>query len=61
MGNFQSKPHWMLVLEAVQAINSTNHKKKQRIIGNRHRNRGYGLQEVDAISDAEFTMMFRMD
>jgi hypothetical protein len=51
----------MLVLEAVQAINSTNHKKKQRIIGNRHRNRGYGLQEVDAISDAEFTMMFRMD
>jgi hypothetical protein len=35
-------------------------KKSLKLLGNRHRNRGHALQEMDFLTDKQFQRMFRL-
>lgn len=67
MGNIFPGVQWDIIAESLEAVEAednteaganegTEHKHR----GNRHRDRGYALQEVDHLSDNEFSSMFRM-
>jgi len=69
MGNFLQVPVYQHVIRGIagyldlldeeeRAIEPPT--KRARLLGNRHRNRGYALNEVDCLSEADFRKMFRM-
>jgi len=63
MGNFHSLPvtaHVMSCLEALEEENTLHDDGNTPRARNRHRNRGYALNEVNNLSDDEFSSMFRM-
>jgi hypothetical protein len=67
MGNLLQNPMYMHVLDAINAKLleeqeeiAQNARRSNRNRPNRHRNRGYALEEVATLSDEVFCSMFRM-
>jgi len=56
MGSYLTRPS---ILSVVDAINEKETEFERR--GNRHRDRGYVLHEVDELSESSFATMFRMN
>ena len=56
MGPHLTRPS---ILSVVDAINEEETEFERR--GNRHRDRGYALHEVDELSESSFATMFRMN
>ena len=56
MGSYLTRPS---ILSVVDAINEEETEFERR--GNRHRDRGYALHEVDELSESSFATMFRMN
>ena len=55
MGSYLTRPS---ILSVVDAINEEETEFERR--GNRHRDRGYALHEVDELSESSFATMFRI-
>jgi hypothetical protein len=67
MGNVTSRPEFPVILEATNRWLQQKHQRNVssgrtggRERGNRHRNRGYALREVEFLRDSEFAKHFRM-
>ena len=66
MGNIQSLATSAIILQALIAVLKLEEEELGEFLdptrseGNRHRDRGYALREVNYLTDAHFKTMFRM-
>jgi hypothetical protein len=62
MGNFQSSPVWNLLQIIAPYLEECSEEEIEESVAqkkrNRHRNRGYALEEVDYLSDSTFYQCF---